>query len=146
MIDWIKVLELFLGFSLCGWVSLIYGVLRKSWFRRKVERESEQTEATILRYTVKIVSAGKYRTRKGYFPVLSFFDGSTEVEVQSKEELKPEEYPEGSKVPLWFDPYEPRRLHMTEDDDNLGDGMKRIGWYFILGAAVLSLAIGFFAF
>ena len=68
MIDWIKVLELFLGFSLCGWVSLIYGVLRKSWFRRKVERESEQTEATILRYTVKTVSAGKYRTRKGTSP------------------------------------------------------------------------------
>ena len=68
------------------------------------------------------------------------------MEIQAKEELKAEEHPEGSSIRLWFDPYEPRHLHMTEDDERLGDGMKRIGWYFILGAAVLSLAIGFFAF
>ena len=146
MILWDKVLLLFLGFSLMGWVSLIYGVLRDRWFRRKLERETEQAEGTIVRYTVKTVSEGRYRTRKGYFPVLSFRVNGAEVEIQSKEELKPEEHPEGSKVRLWFDPYEPKHLHMTEDDGKLGDGMKRIGWFFILGAAVLSLVIGVFAF
>lgn len=142
----LKTLELFLGLSLCGWVSLIYGVLRDRWFRRKLERETEEAQARIVRYTVKTVSEGKYRSRKGYFPVLAFPVNGEEVEVQAKEELKPEEYPEGATVRLWFDPYEPRRLHMTEDDNELGSGMKRIGWYFILGAAVLSLVIGFIAF
>lgn len=142
----LKTLELFLGLSLCGWVSLIYGVLRDRWFRRKLERETEEAQAQIVRYTVKTVSEGKYRSRKGYFPVLAFPVNGEEVEVQAKEELKPEEYPEGATVRLWFDPYEPRRLHMTEDDNELGSGMKRIGWYFILGAAVLSLVIGFIAF
>ena len=32
--DWIKTLELFLGLSLLGWVSLIYGVLRGRWVGR----------------------------------------------------------------------------------------------------------------
>ena len=63
--DWIKVVELFLGLSLMGWVSLIYGVLRDRWFRRKLERETEEARARILQYTVKTVSEGKYRSRKG---------------------------------------------------------------------------------
>ena len=142
--DWIKVIELFLGLSLMGWVSLIYGVLRDRWFRRKLDRETEEARARILRYTVKTVSEGKYRSRKGYFPVLSFPVNGEEIEVQAREELKPEEYPEGAEVRLWFDPYEPKQLHITEDDNELGAGMKRIGWYFILGAAVLSLVIGSF--
>ena len=144
--DWIKVIELFLGLSLMGWVSLIYGVLRDRWFRRKLDRETEEARARILRYTVKTVSEGKYRSRKGYFPVLSFPVNGEEIEVQAREELKPEEYPEGAEVRLWFDPYEPKHLHITEDDNELGAGMKRIGWYFILGAAVLSLVIGAFVF
>ena len=144
--DWIKTVELFLGLSLCGWVCLIYGVLRDRWFRRKLERETEEARARIVRYTVKTVSEGRYRSRKGYFPLLSFPVSGEEIEVQAKEELKPEEYPEGAAVRLWFDPYEPKHLHITEDDNELGAGMKRIGWYFILGAAVLSLVIGFFAF
>ena len=146
MIDWIKVIELFLGLSLCGWVALIYGVLRDLWFRRKLERETEQAEALIVRYKVKTVSDGRYRTRKGYFPLLRFPVNGAEAEIQSREELKPEEHPEGSMVRLWFDPYEPKHLHMTEDDGELGGGMKRIGKFFILGAAVLSVIIGVFAF
>ena len=142
----LKTLELFLGLSLCGWVSLIYGVLRDRWFRRKLERETEEAQAQIVRYTVKTVSEGKYRSRKGYFPVLAFPVNGEEVEVQAKEELKPEEYPEGATVRLWFDPYEPKRLHLTQDDNEIGRGMKRIGWFFILGAVVLSLVIGVFAF
>ena len=145
-IQWGKVLLAFLGFSLCGWVSLIYGVLRNRWFRRKLDRETEQGSATIVRYKVKTVSEGRYRYRKGYFPLLRFSVNGVEEEFQSREELKPEEHPEGSKVHLWFDPYKPQHLHMTEDDNNLGDGMKRIGWFFILGAAVLSLVIGVFVF
>ncbi len=47
---------------------------------------------------------------------------------------------------MWFDPYEPKRLHLTQDDNEIGRGMKRIGWFFILGAVVLSLVIGVFAF
>ncbi len=140
--DLMKVLELFLGFSSLGWMSLIYGVLRDRWFRRKLERETEETEARIVRYTVKTVTEGKYRSRKGYFPLLAFSANGTEVEIQAKEELKPEEYPEGSAVRLWFNPYEPKHLHITEDDGELGSGMKRIGWYFIGGAAVLSLVVG----
>ena len=35
---------------------------------------------------------------------------------------------------------------MTEDDGELGDGMKRSSKFFILGAAVLSAIIGVFAF
>ena len=134
-------LELFLGLSLCGWVSLIYGVLRARWFRRKLERETEEGEATILSYKVKQVSEGKYRYRKGYFPLLAFHANGGDVEVQSKEELKPEEHPEGSTVHLWFDPYEPKHLHMTEDDNDLGHGMIRLGWFFIAGAAVLTVVL-----
>ena len=144
--DWIMVLELFLGLSLCGWVSLVYGVLRERWFRRKLERETEETRARIVRYTVRQVSEGKYRSRKGYFPVVAFPVNGEETEIQAKEELKPEEYPEGSFVRLWFDPYAPKHLHITEDDSELGSGMKRIGWFCIGGAAVLSLVIGCFAF
>ena len=146
MIEWGKVLLLFFGFSLCGWVSLIYGVLRNLWFRRKLERETEQAEALIVRYKVKTVSEGRYRTRKGYFPLLRFPINGAEVEIQAREELKPQEHPEGSMVRLWFDPYEPKHLHMTEDDGELGDGMKRIGRFFILGAAVVSLIVGVIAF
>ena len=135
-------LLLFLGFSCMGWFSLIYGVLRDRWFRRKLERETEETEARIVRYKVKTVTEGKYRSRKGYFPLLAFSAGGTEVEIQAKEELKPEEHPEGSLVRLWFDPYAPKHLHITEDDGELGSGMKRIGWYLIGGAAVLSLVVG----
>ena len=81
MIDWIiKVIELFLGLSLCGWVSLLYGVFRNRWFRRKLERETEQAEATVVRYTVKTVSEGRYRTRKGYFPVLRYLVNGVEAE------------------------------------------------------------------
>ena len=134
-------LELFLGLSLCGWVSLIYGVLRARWFRRKLERETEEGEATILSYKVKQVSEGKYRYRKGYFPLLAFHANGGDVEVQSKVELKPEEHPEGSTVRLWFDPYEPKHLHMTEDDNDLGHGMIRLGWFFIAGAAVLTVVL-----
>ena len=134
-------LELFLGLSLCGWVSLIYGVLRARWFRRKLERETEEGEATILSYKVKQVSEGKYRYRKGYFPLLAFHANGGDVEVQFKEELKPEEHPEGSTVRLWFDPYEPKHLHMTEDDNDLGHGMIRLGWFFIAGAAVLTVVL-----
>ena len=136
-----KTLVLFMGLSLCGWVSLIYGVLRARWFRRKLDRETEEGEAKILSYKMKYVSEGKNRYRKGYFPRLSFRVNGAEVEVQSKEELKPEEYPVGSAVRLWFDPYEPRHLHMTEDDNDLGHGMMRIGWFFIIGAAVLTVVI-----
>ena len=146
MVEWDKVVLLFFGISLVGWVCLVYGVLRERWFRRKLERETEQAEATVVRYTVKTVSEGRYRTRKGYFPVLSFRVNGAETEIQAREELKPEEHPEGSKVSLWFDPYEPRHLHMTQDDNEIGSGMKRLSWYFILGAAVLSLIVGVFAF
>ena len=146
MILWDKVLLLFLGFSFVGWVCLIYGVLRERWFRRKLERETEQTEATVLRYTVKTVSEGRYRTRKGYFPVLSFPVNGVEAQIQAREELKPDERPEGSALTVWFDPYEPKHLHLTQDDNEIGSGMKRIGWFFILGAVVLSLVIGVFAF
>ena len=136
-----KTLVLFMGLSLCGWVSLIYGVLRARWFRRKLDRETEEGEAKILSYKMKYVSEGKNRYRKGYFPRLSFRVNGAEVEVQSKEELKPEEYPVGSAVRLWFDPYEPRHLHMTEDDNDLGHGMIRLGWFFIAGAAVLTVVL-----
>ncbi len=146
MIDWIKVLELFFGFSLVGWVCLVYGLLRKRWFRRKLERETESAQARIVRYTVKAASAGQYRTRKAFFPVLSFPVNGDAVEIQAKEELKPEEHPEGSELAVWFDPYEPRHLHLTEDDDGVGSGMVRLSLFFILGAAVLSLIIGSFAF
>lgn len=139
-----KVLVLFLGLSLCGWVSLIYGLLRKRWFRRKLERETEEVQARIVKYTVKTVSAGRYRTRKGYFPVLAFPVHGVETEIQSKEELTPEDHPEGSQVRLWFDPYEPKRLHMTEDDNELGDGMMRIGWFFMIGAGVVTVAVSLF--
>ena len=139
--DWIKTLELFLGLSLLGWVSLIYGALRAHWFRRKLDRETEETEARIVSYKMKYVTEGKYRYRKGYFPLLAFHANGGEVEIQSREELKPEEHPEGSGVRLWFDPYEPKHLHMTEDDGELGSGVKRIGWFFILGAGVLTLIL-----
>ena len=141
MIDWIKVIELFLGLSLCGWVALIYGVLRNLWFRRKLERETEQAEALIVRYKVKTVSDGRYRTRKGYFPLLAFHANGGEVQIQSREELKPEEHPEGSTVRLWFDPYDPRHLHITEDDNDLGHGMMRLGWFFVAGAAIVTVVI-----
>ena len=146
MVRWDKVLLLFFGLSLVGWVCFVYGVLRERWFRRKLERETEQAEATVLQYTVKTVSEGRYRTRNGYCPVLSFPVNGSEAQIQAKEELKPEEHPEGSKVTLWFDPYDPRHLHMTPDDNEIGSGVKRLSLFFILGAAVLSLAIGFFAF
>jgi|GEM_PF-4080089 len=141
-----KVLLLFFCLSVLGWVSYIYGVLRSHWFRRKLERETEEAEARIVGYKVRQVSEGRYRTRKGYFPRLAFRVNGQEIEIQSKEELKTEEHPEGSTVRLWFDPYAPQHLHMTEDDGDLGAGMKRIGRYFILGAAVLSVIIGAFAF
>lgn len=137
----LKTVELFLGLSLCGWVSLVYGVLRARWFRRKLERETEEAQARIVRYKVKNVSEGRYRTRKGYFPLLAFPVNGAEVQIQAKEELKPEEYPEGTTVRLWFDPYAPNHLHMTEDDGELGSGMQRIGWFFIGGAAVLTLIL-----
>ena len=141
-----KVLLLFFGLSLVSWVCFIYGVLRERWFRRKLERETEQAEATVLQYTVKTVSEGRYRTRNGYFPVLSFPVNGSEAQIQAKEELKPEEHPEGSKVTLWFDPYDPRHLHMTPDDNEIGSGVKRLSLFFILGAAVVSLIVGVFAF
>ena len=134
-----KVLLLFFCLSLLGWVSLIYGVLRAGWFRRKLDRETEEAQARIMSYTVKQVSAGRYRTRKGYFPRLAFRANGQEMEIQSKEELKPEEHPEGSTLRLWFDLYEPTHVHLTEDDGDLGGGMKRIGLYLILGAAVLTV-------
>ena len=137
----LKTLELFLGLSLCGWVSLIYGVLRKRWVRRKLERETEEVQARIVRYKVKNVSDGRYRTRKGYFPLLAFPVHGEEAEIQSREELKVEEHPEGSTVRVWFDPYEPRHLHMTEDDNELGDGMIRIGKFFMIGAGVVTLIV-----
>ena len=137
----LKTLELFLGLSLCGWVSLIYGVLRNRWFRRKLERETEEVQARIVRYKVKNVSDGRYRTRKGYFPLLAFPVHGEEAEIQSREELKVEEHPEGSTVRVWFDPYEPRHLHMTEDDNELGDGMIRIGKFFMIGAGVVTLIV-----
>ena len=146
MVRWDKVLLLFFGLSLVGWVCFVYGVLRERWFRRKLERETEQTEATVLQYTVKTVSEGRYRTRNGYFPVLSFPVNGSEAQIQAKEELKPEEHPEGSKVTLWFDPYDPRHLHMTPDDNEIGSGVKRLSLFFILGAAVVSLIVGVFAF
>lgn len=145
MILWDKVLLLFLGFSFVGWVCLIYGIFRDRWFRRKLERETEEAQARIVRYTIKAVSSGR-STRKGFFPVLSFPVNGVEAQIQAREELKPEEHPEGSKVTLWFDPYEPRHLHMTPDDNEIGSGMKRLSLFFILGAAVLSLIIGVFAF
>ncbi len=137
----LKTLELFLGLSLCGWVSLIYGVLRNRWFRRKLERETEDVQARIVRYKVKNVSDGRYRTRKGYFPLLAFPVHGEEAEIQAREELKIEEHPEGSTVRVWFDPYEPRHLHMTEDDNELGDGMIRIGKFFMIGAGVVTLVL-----
>lgn len=143
--DWMKVLLLFLGFSLVGWVCLVYGVLRKRWFQRKLERETESAQARIVRYVVKAVSNGR-TIRKGFFPVLSFPVNGDAVEIQAKEELKPEEYPEASKLTVWFDPYEPKHLHLTEDDNEIGSGMVRLSLYFILGSAVLSLIIGVFAF
>ena len=136
-----KVLVLFFGLSLMGWVSLVYGILRDRWFRRKLERETEEGMATIVSYKVKQVSEGKYRSRKGFFPLLRFPVNGEAVEVQSREELKIEEHPVGSTVRLWFDPYDPKRLHMTEDDNELGSGMKRIGWIFIGGGAVVTLII-----
>ena len=136
-----KSLVLFLCLGLCGWVCIIYGALRARWFRRKLDRETEEGEATILSYKMKYVSEGKYRYRKGYFPLLSFRANGAETEIQSKEELKPEEHPVGSTVRLWFDPYDPRRLHMTEDDNDLGRGMMRIGWFCVAGAAVLALIL-----
>ncbi len=146
MVRWDKVLLLFFCLSLVGWVCFVYGVLRERWFRRKLERETEQAEATVLQYTVKTVSEGRYRTRNGYFPVLSFPVNGSEAQIQAKEELKPEEHPEGSKVTLWFDPYDPRHLHMTPDDNEIGSGVKRLSLFFILGAAVVSLIVGVFAF
>ena len=146
MVRWDKVLLLFFGLSLVGWVCFVYGVLRERWFRRKLERETEQAEATVLQYTVKTVSEGRYRTRNGYFPVLSFPVNGSEAQIQAKEELKPEEHPDGSKVTLWFDPYDPRHLHMTLDDNEIGSGVKRLSLFFILGAAVVSLIVGVFAF
>ena len=136
-----KALLLFFCLSLLGWVSLIYGCLRARWFRRKLERETEETEARIVSYKIKQVSEGRYRTRKGYFPVLGFRVNGAEVEIQAREELKPEEYPEGSAVTVWFDPYEPKRLHMTQDDGDTGAGMMRIGACFIGGAAVLTVVV-----
>ena len=143
--DWMKVLLLVLGFSLVGWVCLVYGVLRERWFRRKLERETEEARARILRYTVKAVANGR-TTRKGYFPVLSFPVNGVETELQAREELKPEDHPEGSELTVWFDPYEPQRLHLTTDDNGIGSGMVRLSLFFILGAAVLSLIVGCFAF
>lgn len=144
--DLIKTLELFLGLSLCGLVALIYGALRAHWFRRKLDRETEETEARIVSYKMKYVTEGKYRYRKDYFPLLAFHANGGEVQIQSKEELKPEEHPVGSIVRLWFDPYDPRHLHITEDDNDLGHGMIRLGWFFVGGAAivtvVISLALG----
>ena len=87
MVRWDKVLLLFFGLSLVGWVCFVYGVLRERWFRRKLERETEQAEATVLQYTVKTVSEGRYRTRNGYFPVLSFPVNGSEAQIQAKEEL-----------------------------------------------------------
>ena len=58
MISWDKVLLLFMCFSLMGWVCLIYGLFRDRWFRRKLERETEEAQARIVRYTVKAVSSG----------------------------------------------------------------------------------------
>ena len=136
-----KTLVLFLGMSSVGWVSVIYGVLRALWFRKKLDRETEETEARILSYKVKRVSEGRYSYRNGYFPLLSFHADGGDVEVQAREELKPEEHPEGSTVRLWFDPYDPRHLHITEDDNDLGHGMMRIGWFFVGGAAIVTVVI-----
>ena len=136
-----KTLLLFFCLGSMGFMSIIYGLLRAHWFRRKLDRETEETEARILSYKVKRVTEGKYRYRNGYFPLLSFHANGGEVEIQSKEELKPEEYPVGSTVRLWFDPYDPRHLHITEDDNDLGHGMMRIGWFLIIGAAVLTVII-----
>ena len=139
-----KTLVLFLGLSSVGWVSYIYGVLRARWFRRKLDRETEETEARIVSYKMKYVTEGKYRYRKGYFPLLAFHANGGEVEIQSKEELKPEEYPVGATVRLWFDPYEPKHLHITEDDTDLGHGMMRIGWFFVAGAAIVTVVVSLF--
>ena len=97
MIDWLKVLLLFMGFSLMGWVCLIYGLFRDRWFRRKLERETEEAQARIVRYTVKAVSSGR-TTRKGFFPVLSFPVNGVETVgadgvVRSRRAQAPAPYP-----------------------------------------------------
>lgn len=142
--DLTRALLLFFSFSLLGWVSYFYGVLREHWFRRKLERETEEATARIVGYRAKTIPNGRHTTRKGPFPILAFPVNGEERQVRSREGLDPEAHPEGSEVRLWFDPYAPEHLHISEDDNELGDGMKRIGRYFILGAAVVSLIVSLF--
>lgn len=138
-----KLLLCVLCLGLPGWVCLIRGLVQSRRFKARAGIESARAEGVVTGYETEQKAWGRGVTTV-YHPVVRFVVDAHEYEtvadfyyVELRDEA-PTRPPEGSRVAIYYNPANPFRFHLEQEQSDAGRGLIRIGLYAVAFAAVVS--------
>ena len=134
MSDGLLYLILFLGFSLTGFIFIGVALHTKKYQRKKELVESAYAAGKIVDCIEKQHRSGRYGTVRYYVPVIGFTENENGYRERDKIEI-------GKPVDVMYDPNDPARFHLTEDDanDKASESLLRFGLIIVIGAAILTV-------
>ena len=138
----VLVLIFFLGCSLTGWIFVGIALHVRRYQRKKELNERSLTFGRIVEAAEKVHHRGRGGTIRSYFPVVEFeADGRTYRLENENGSRDRESVVIGRSVDVLYDPEDPARFHLADDDANVtgADSLMRMGMIIIAGAAVLTV-------
>ena len=147
MSDQMLSLIMFLCLSLVGFILIGVSLYTKRYQRKKEERETVLVLGRIVGRARKVNSAGRGRPVVYWVPVIAYLASGEMFELENENGTRNEQEIEiGKQVDVMYDPGDPKRFHLTEDDANEkgSDSLMRWGLIWVICAALLTLAYMFF--
>ena len=142
MPEYVLVLIFFLGCSLTGWIFVGVALHVRRYQRKKELNERSLTFGRIVEVAEKVHHRGRGGTVRSYFPVVEFEAGGQTYRLENENGSRDRESVViGRSVDVLYDPEDPARFHLADDDANAtgADSLLRMGMIIIAGAAVLTV-------
>ena len=139
----VQVLIVFLGCSLIGWIFVGVALHVRRYQRKKELNERSLTFGRIVDVAEKVHHGGRGGTIRSYFPVVEFEACGRVYRLENENGTRNREsIVTGRSVDILYDPADPARFHLADDDANVAasDRLLRTGLIIIAGAAVLAAA------
>ena len=136
----VQTLELFAGFSILGWITLMIGISWRMEKRKRDHREDSRTTGRIADY-IKSVSKSKGREYVYWMPVIEFTVYGEPYRFEYENHMKPEQHPVGESVTVLYDEYDPADFHLEQDETYARGAEKMIRYSLIWIAASAVVAV-----
>ena len=128
--------------SINGLIFIGVGLHTVRYQRKKEENETESARGVIVDIAKKKTRPARGRSVTYYVPVIEFTAGEKLYRLENENGSRDRESVViGRSVDVLYDPEDPARFHLADDDANVtgADSLLRMGMIIIAGAAVMTV-------